>query len=298
MNISFGSQLFQYLITGIMIGSVYGLVALGFNIIYKSTEIINLAQGDFVMLGGLGSVFFVSVLHFPLLLSVIFGLIFAMCAGAIFERIAIWPLKNASLVTLILITLAGSLILEGSVMIVMGKNPYSLPPFSSTHSIHLFGAVISIQYLWVIGISIVTIIVMNYFFNRTSAGKAMTACADNPVAALLMGIPVKRMVLLSFAISALIGALAGAAITPSMLMEYDRGPMLTIKGFAAAIIGGLGSFGGSIVGGLILGITEAMFAGLISSGYKDVASLAILLIILFVKPTGIFGNKDASKLKK
>ncbi len=290
--------MFQYLITGIMIGFVYGLVALGFNIIYKSSKVINLAQGDFVMLGGLGSVFFVSFLHLPLLISVILALIFAMCAGALFERIAIWPLKNASPVTLILITLAGSLIIEGLVMIAMGTNPYSLPAFSGTNSIHLFGAVISRQYLWVIGISIVTIIAMNYFFNKTSAGKAMTACADNPVAALLMGIPVKRMVLLSFAISALIGALAGAAITPSMLMEYDRGIMLTIKGFAAAIIGGLGSFDGAIVGGLILGITEAMFAGLISSGYKDAASLSILLIILFIKPSGIFGNKDISKLKK
>jgi len=290
-SISFASQLFQYLITGITVGSVYGLVALGFNIIYNSTEIINLAQGDFVMLGGMSSVFFVSVLHLPLAISIILAVIFAFIVGALFERVAIWPLKNANQVTLILITLAGSLILEGIVMLIMGKNPYTLPYFTGSKTIFLFGAAISPQYIWVIAISAITVASMSYFFNKTITGKAMKACSDNPFAASLMGIPVKKMILLSFAISALIGAIAGAAITPSLLMEYDRGPMLTIKGFAAAIIGGLGSFGGAIIGGLILGITEALFAGLISSGYKDAASLAILLLILFIKPQGIFGKE-------
>lgn len=290
-GITFGSQLFQYIITGVTIGSVYGLVALGFNIIYNSTEIINLAQGDFVMLGGMSSIFFLTVLHLPLAISVILAVLFAFIVGALLERIAIWPLKNANQVTLILITLAISLILEGAVMLIMGRNPYGLPYFTGSKTIFLFGAAIFPQYIWVIGISAVTVISMNYFFNKTVTGKAMKACSDNPTSASLMGIPVKRMILLSFAISALIGAIAGAAITPSLLMEYDRGPMLTIKGFAAAIIGGLGSFGGAIVGGLILGITESLFAGLISSGYKDAASLAILLLILFIKPSGIFGKK-------
>ncbi len=290
-SMGFSSQLLQYIITGITVGSVYGLVALGFNIIYNSTEIINLAQGDFVMLGGMSSVFFLTVLHFPLAISVVLAILFAFIVGALLERITIWPLKNANQVTLILITLAISMILEGTVVLIMGRNSYSMPYFTGSHTIFLFGAAIFPQYIWVIGISAVTVISMNYFFNKTVTGKAMKACSDNPTSASLMGIPVKRMILLSFAISALIGAIAGAAITPSLLMEYDRGPMLTIKGFAAAIIGGLGSFGGAIIGGLILGISESLFAGLISSGYKDAASLAILLLILFIKPSGIFGKK-------
>ena len=183
-------------------------------------------------------------------------------------------------------------------MFIWGKDPYDLPAFSGRNPITVFGAVIQPQYLWVIGFLIVIVIVLSIFFNRTIIGKAMSACADNPNAASLVGINVKQMILLSFALSAAIGAVAGITVTPISLMEYDRGAMLAVKGFGAAILGGLGSFPGAILGGLIMGSIESFGAGLVSSGYKDAFALIVLLIVLFFRPSGILGNIEISKIKR
>jgi branched-chain amino acid transport system permease protein len=183
-------------------------------------------------------------------------------------------------------------------MFIWGKDPFDLPAFSGRDPITVLGAVIQPQYFWVIGFLVLTVIVLTFFFERTITGKAMSACADNPDAASLVGINVKGMVLLSFALSAAIGAVAGITMTPISLMEYDRGAMLAIKGFGAAVLGGLGSFPGAVIGGLILGAIESLGAGLISSGYKDAFALIVLLFVLFFKPSGIFGNIEISKIKR
>jgi len=183
-------------------------------------------------------------------------------------------------------------------MFIWGKDPFDLPAFSGRHPISFWGAVIQPQYFWVIGFLIIVVILLTLFVERTIIGKAMSACADNPDAARLVGINVKQMVLLSFMISAGIGAVAGIIITPISLMEYDRGAMLAVKGFGAAILGGLGSFPGAVVGGLVIGIIESFGAGLISSGYKDAFALIVLLIVLFFKPSGLFGSIEISKIKK
>ena len=183
-------------------------------------------------------------------------------------------------------------------MFVWGKDPYMLPPFSGTKPILILGAVVQSQTLWVLGMTIIVVVLLTIFFKKTRYGKAMIACADNPEAARLVGIRVNIMILISFALSAAIGAVAGAVITPISLMEYDRGALLGLKGFGAAILGGLGSFYGSVVAGLLLGIIESLCAGLISSGYKDAVALLLLLLVLFVKPSGLFGNIEASKIKK
>jgi branched-chain amino acid transport system permease protein len=273
---SFANQLFQYLITGLTVGSVYAMVAIGFNIIYNVTEIINLAQGEFVMLGGLIMVF----LH------------------AVLDRLAIRPIRQPSVLTLIIATIAASIIIKGTAMFIWGKNPFDLPAFSGRTPINFLGAVIQPQYFWVIGFLIVTVILLTLFFEKTIIGKAMSACADNPDAASLMGINVKWMILLSFSLSAAIGAVAGITVTPISLMEYDRGAMLAIKGFAAVVLGGLGSFPGAILGGLILGSIESFGAGLISSGYKDAFALIVLLAVLFFRPSGLLGSVEISKIKR
>ena len=149
-----------------------------------------------------------------------------------------------------------------------------------------------------IGFLGVTATCLTFFFNKTIIGKAMNACADNPDAARLVGINVQHMVLLSFALSAAIGAVAGLTMTPIALMEYDRGAMLAVKGFGAAILGGLGSFSGAILGGLILGLIESLGAGLLSSGYKDAYALIVLLAVLFFRPSGIMGNLDVARQKR
>jgi branched-chain amino acid transport system permease protein len=297
-QITFGSQLFQYVITGATIGSVYAMVAIGFNIIYNVTEIINLAQGEFVMMGGLVMVSLHVGAGLPLVVAFAGTLLIVTLVGALLDRLAIRPIKRPSVLTLIIATIAASIVLKGAAMLYWGKDPYDLPAFSGRTPILLGGASIQPQYLWVIGFLGITAAGLTFFFNKTIIGKAMNACADNPDAARLVGINVQHMVLLSFALSAAIGAVAGLTLTPIALMEYDRGTMLAVKGFGAAILGGLGSFSGAILGGLILGLIESLGAGLLSSGYKDAYALIVLLALLFFRPSGIMGNVDVAKHKR
>ncbi len=288
----------QYLFTGLTLGSIYALVALGFTMIYNATGIINLAQGEFVMLGGLIMVLFTAVLKMPLYLGFLLTLAAVTALGVVFERLAIRPLKEASLITLIMITLAGSILFRGGAMFLWGKDPYALPPFTQNPPIQFFGATLQAQTFWILGITVLVVAGIQFFFNRTLMGKAVRACAFNPLAARLIGINVRKMVFLSFGLSAAVGAVAGAIITPITLMEYDRGPLLGLKGFAAAVLGGLGSGVGSVLAGFLIGILESFGAGLISSGYKDAIALLVLLIILWVKPSGLMGSEEESGLKK
>jgi branched-chain amino acid transport system permease protein len=291
-------QVFQYLITGITIGSIYAMVAVGFNIIYNVTEIINFAQGEFVMLGGLIMVSLHVAIGLPLILAFPVTVLLVTIVGVILDRVAISPIRRPTVLSLIIATIAASILLKGTAMFIWGKDSFDLPAFSGRNPIVIFGAVIQPQYFWVIGFLIIIVIALSIFFDRTIIGKAMNACADNPNAASLVGINVQKMVLLSFALSAAIGAVAGITITPISLMEYDRGAMLAVKGFGAAILGGLGSFPGAIVGGLIMGTIESLGAGLISSGYKDAFALIVLLVVLFFKPSGILGSIEISKIKR
>jgi branched-chain amino acid transport system permease protein len=297
-TITFASQLFQYIITGITVGSTYAIVAIGFNIIYDVTDIINFAQGEFVMLGGLTMVFFHVSLGLPLILAFPLTVILVTLVGMLLDRLAINPIRQPSVLTLIIATIAASILIKGAAMFIWGKDPFDLPAFSGRNPITVFGAVIQPQYFWVIGFLIITVIALSIFFDRTIIGKAMSACADNADAASLAGINVKRMILLSFALSAGIGAVAGITVTPISLMEYDRGAMLAVKGFGAAVLGGLGSFPGAVIGGLIIGTIESLGAGLISSGYKDAFALIVLLVVLFFKPSGIFGSIEISRIKR
>ncbi len=291
------AQFIQYVLTGITVGAIYALVGLGYNIIYNVTEVINFAQGEFVILGGLTMVFAVNTLHLSLTTGFFLTVIIVTILGALMERFTIQPLENASILTLIISTIAVSIIFRGLAMLVWGRDPYALPAFSKTPPFTLFNAIIQPQALWVLGITTVVVILLSVFFKYPMIGKAMRACADSPEASLLMGIPVKKMVLVSFALSAAIGAIAGIVITPISLMEYDRGALLGLKGFGASVLGGLGSFSGAVIAGLILGLIEALCAGYVSSGYKDAVALIVLLLVLFVKPSGFFAGKRGS-LKK
>ena len=297
-KITLTGQLVQYLFTGVTVGSIYAMVAVGFNIIYNVTDIINFAQGEFVMLGGLIMVFFTVTAGLPLPLAFVLTIVAVTAVGALMERFTINPLKNASVLTMIIVTIAVSILFKGIAMFVWGKDPYIFPPFSGSKPLFIFGAAIQTQTLWVLFLTAVMVVLMTIFFKKTRYGKAMLACADDPEAARLVGIKVNTMILISFALSAAIGAVAGAVITPISLMEYDRGALLALKGFGAAVLGGLGSFYGAVVAGVLLGIIESMCAGLVSSGYKDAVALILLLLVLYVRPSGLFGNVEASKIKE
>jgi branched-chain amino acid transport system permease protein len=297
-SFTFTHQLLQYMVTGLTIGAIYAMVAIGFNIIYNVTEIINLAQGEFVMTGGLVMVFVHVSLGMPLVIAFVLTVIVVTLLGVVLDRLAIHPIRQPSVMTLIIATVAASMIIKGAAMLVWGKNPYDLPAFSGRVPIDIGGVVLQSQYLWVIGFLVLIAIGLALFFNRTILGKAMRACADNADAARLVGINVQQMILLSFALSAAIGAVAGITFTPIALMDYDRGAMLAVKGFAAAILGGLGSFSGAIVGGVILGLIESFGAGLLLSGYKDAYALMVLLVVLFIRPSGIMGSLELAKFKR
>jgi branched-chain amino acid transport system permease protein len=231
-KITFASQLLQYAVTGITIGSVYAMVAIGFNIIYNVTEIINLAQGEFVMLGGLVMVFLQVSLGLPVIIAFAGTVLIVTLVGLLLDRLAIHPIRQPSVLTLIIATIAASIMIKGTAMLVWGKDPFDLPAFSGRTPILIGGATIQPQYLWVVGFLVVTVIGLTLFFNKSIVGKAMSACSENADAARLVGINVQHMVLLSFALSAAIGAVAGLTMTPIALMEYDRGAMLA---FAAVL---------------------------------------------------------------
>ncbi|MBR9982335.1 MAG: branched-chain amino acid ABC transporter permease [Desulfatitalea sp.] len=297
-SFAFSHQLLQFMVTGLTVGAIYAMVAIGFNIIYNVTEVLNLAQGEFVMLGGLVMVFIHVSLGLPLVIAFAATVLVVTVVGVLLDRLAIRPVRQPTVMALIIATVAASMIIKGGAMLIWGKNPYDLPAFSGREPIVVGGLVLQSQYLWVIGFLVIIAIALALFFNRTILGKAMRACADNGDAARLVGINVRQMVLLAFGVSAAIGAVAGITLTPIALMDYDRGAMLAIKGFAAAILGGLGSFPGAILGGVILGLIESFGAGFLMSGYKDAYALIVLLLVLFVRPSGILGSMAVARFKR
>ena len=294
---AFETQLLQYVIAGLTLGSVYAIVALGYSMVYNATKVINFAQGEFVMLGGLVTIFLYSKLHLPLLLCVLVTIPIVSFIGILIERLTIAPAnvggqdREKVVVILIMITIGVSEFLRGGAMLLWGKDPLGLPAFSGEKPVVLLKATFNPQILWVIGITLLMVIIIRFFLTHTILGKAMRGSSDNQILARLMGIDIKLMSMASFALSAASGSMGGILITPMTLMSYDGGLMLGLKGFCAGVIGGFGNVTGAIVGGFVLGLLETLGAGLISSSYKDAIAFLTLLLILRFKPTGILGAK-------
>ena len=280
-------ELLQYIFSGITNGAIYAVIAVGFSMLYNATELINFAHGEFVMLGALGLVTFWNGLHLPLPLAFAASVILVACVGFLFERLALRMVAKPHPIVLVIITVGASIFLRGVGMLTWGKDPYSVDSFSSHAPIDIAGAKLLPQSLWIIGIVLLLIIGLYLFFRKTLTGKAMQACAINKTAAWLTGIPTGQMVLLAFVLSTSAGAVAGAIIAPITMCSYDMGTMLGLKGFCAAMLGGLGSLWGGLVGGFLLGILEALGVGYISSSLKDAIAFLLLLLILYVRPSGI-----------
>lgn len=289
-------QLFQYVLSGLSNGAIYALIGFGFAIIHNATGIINFAQGEFVMLGGMFTVFFLTFFNLPLVPAIILAILFSTSIGIAFERLAIRPLKNASPLSMVIITIGASILIRGIAMVVWGKDTHAVPAFSGNEPLYIAGATILPQHLWIFAITVIIILANKIFFNFTIAGKAMRACAFNSQAASLVGINVKTMVLLSFVISSAVGSLAGIIIAPLTMTAYDVGVMLGLKGFCAVIIGGMSSGLGTVLGGLLLGLLESLGAGYLSASYKDAIAFVILLLILFMRPEGLFKKKETERV--
>lgn len=289
------AQFLQFLFSGLTVGSAYALAALGFTIIYNTSGVINFAQGEFIMLGGMLAALLAGA-GVPLPLAIIIAVVVTGAIGLLMEKMVIEPAQNAQVVTLIIITIGASLTIRGLVQIWLGKGTHSLAPFSGDTPIVLFGASLLPQSLWVLGVTLAIVGALAWFFGRTLLGKAMLATSHNKLAAQLVGINTRRVLLLSFGLAALLGAFGGILVAPITYTSYDAGIMLGLKGFVAAVLGGLGGGVGAVAGGLILGIAEAMTAGYISSSYKDAVPFVLILLILFFMPRGLFGAKMSERV--
>jgi branched-chain amino acid transport system permease protein len=289
------TELLQFVFSGLTVGAVYALVALGFSIIYNASHVINFAQGEFVMIGGMTTVSLLS-LGVPMPLAILLAVLAGVGVGMALEKFAVEPARNASVTALIIITIGASIALRGVAQIIWDKNAHAMPSFSGDAPISIAGATILPQSLWVLGAALAIVVALRWFFDKTIMGKAVQAVAANRMAARLVGIPVHRMLLLSFGLSAMLGAAAGILIAPITLTAYDVGIMIGLKGFAAAILGGLGSGPGAVAGGLLLGVAEALGAGYLSSAYKDAIAFVAILLVLFFLPRGLFGAGAAERV--
>lgn len=282
------TELVQYLLAGISMGSIYAVVAVGFTVIYNTTGIINFAQGEFVMLGGMLAVSLAAVL--PLPAAIALAVLLTMGIGALVELLFIRPLRSPTVLQMIIVTIGASIVLREGALHVWDEKVHALPYFTGNEvsSTAVLGAHISPQVFWVLGTCALTVLLLRHFFKHTFTGRAMRACAANRLAASLCGVPPRKMVTLAFVISAGSGALAGAVISPLTQTTYDCGTALAIKGFTAAVLGGLGSTGAAVAAGLLLGVIEAFSTKFLPLAYKDVVTLTILLLILCIRPTGLF----------
>ncbi len=278
----------QIFLGGVLQGSIYALLALGFSLVFRVTGVINLAQGAFCTLGALITYSLQVEAHLPVplaaSLAVVITTLLAGIAGSVLFVPGLTRLTNSNM----LMMTAGMLTLfEGLVLVVWGSQPYALPPFSGERPWRLGGILVQTQGVWVIGVAILVIIGLGWMLMKTRLGQALRACAENPMAARLTGVDVPRLQLFAFALAGAIGAVAGIVVAPAIALEFDTGRLLTISGFIAVAIGGIASFPGAIAGGLLLGLVNQLGTAYVSSLFSNALSLGLLLLVLIVRPAGL-----------
>lgn len=289
------SELLQFIFSGVTVGAVYALVALGFTIIYNASDVVNFAQGEFVMLGGMIT-WFAHAAGLPLPLAALIAIVLTAALGVLINKLAIEPARGAPVVSVIIITIGVSILLQGAAQLVFDKQVHDFPAFSGDTPLHVGGATILPQSLWVIGGALAVFVALNLFFTRTLLGRAVLATSNNRLAAKLVGINTDFVMTLSFALSAGIGALAGVLVTPITLIAYNVGIGFALKGFAGAMLGGMGSPTGALVGGFAIGLIEALTAGYLSTQYKDAAAFVVILLVLMLRPQGLFGRRATDRV--
>ncbi len=292
------SLILQYLLSGITKGSIYAMVAIGFNLIFSATGVLNFAQGEFVMLGGMIAV--TLSFYFPLPVAVAGAVIIVACIGCLLELLFFRPLRHHSILHMIIITIGLSIVIQEAALHLWDEKVRSLPYFTGNEisSVQFYGAAISPQVLWVLGTVAVSVMLLHIFLRYTLQGRAMRACSSNPEAAMLAGINTSNIRTLAFGLSAGLGALGGCVISPITMTHYEAGAPLAIKGFAAAILGGLGNPMAAVLGGLLIGVFEAFSVSKLPAAYNDVTAFAILLLVLFIRPHGLFGSPAGESVRE
>jgi len=284
---------FNTILLGVFYGCQYSLIAMGLSIIYSSTRVINFAQGELSVLGGALFLTFVQRATVPMLLAFILAVLVVASIGALFERVAIHPLKDSSIITMIIMTIGFSILLRGIIKWVWGANAIPVEPFTNGPALHFLGATVERQSIWVFGFTFLVVIAVYFFFNRTLLGKGMRAAAENPDAANLVGVSPARSSLIAWMMAAALGAAAGAMFAPKTLVGWDQGVWLGVKGFSAAVLGGLGNVMGAVVGGLTLGVLEFVVLMFIKPEYQNIIALSVLIVVLLLRPQGIIGKTES-----
>lgn len=288
------SDLFQLLLAGASMGAVYALIAMGFVAIYTVSEVINLAQGEFVALAGLVAISATGS-GLPLPVAVLLAIVTVMIVAALMQRLTIAPVKRMTTLLSIILTLGVSTALKAAMLLIWGPEARGLTSFPG-NDFTVFGVAVQAQYLWILAVTAIAAVAVTWFYEHTLAGKALRACAEQPTAARLVGISITRASLVSFGIAGLLSSVAGVLASPIYFSAWDSGLTLGLKGFVAATLGGLVSIRGALVGGLVLGVLESFVAGYIDSGLRDAVAFIVLIVVLVVRPGGIFRQRTLARV--
>src|SRR3984893_12421192 len=285
----------QLAFTGIGIGSIYALVALGFVLIYRATNVVNFAQGDFAMLGAFAMVVLTIDFELPYWLSILISLVLLVGFGALFNLGVYYPLRNRNFLPVIISTIGASIFLENGVLAAYGPHPQSLDTICALPGFNIGEVFFDSQYIVILLVTIAMVVLQYVLFEHTLLGKKMQATSQDKEMASLLGIPVMLMIMVTFMYSAMLGGLAGILVGPVLFVTVGMGSSIALKAFAASIIGGFGNVTGAIVGGVALGVIETFGAAYVSVPYKDAFAFLVLFVFLLVRPQGIFGERIAEK---
>lgn len=285
---------FQILFAGLALGSIYALVALGFVLIIRATNVVNFAQGDFAMLGGFAMVAFMGA-GVPYWLSIILALLIMGAFGVIFNLGVYYPLRHRSFLPVIISTLGASIFMQNTVLYFFGPQPKPMQRVFSSPGIEVGGVFMDSQYLVILGVTAIAVAFQYFLFEHTMLGKRLQATSQDKDMARLVGIPVAAMIAFTFIYSAVLGGVAGILVSPILFVSIGMGSIIALKAFSATIIGGFGDVTGAIVGGLLLGVVESFGASYISVPYKDAFAFLLLFVFLLLRPQGIFGEKISEK---
>lgn len=291
-------EFLSYLISGISLGSVYAIIALGYTMVYGIAKMLNFAHGDIIMIGGYVSFVAVSSLGLNPWIAMVIAMVVCTLLGVLIERFAYKPLRQATSLAVLITAIGVSYLLQNAALLIWGANPKVYTPIISG-TLNLFGGKLSVSYISLLTVAacIIIMIALTVFTSKSKLGKAMRACSEDKGAALLMGINVNRTISLTFAIGSALAAIAGVLLCSSYpTLMPTTGSMPGIKAFTAAVFGGIGSIPGAFIGGILLGVIEALAKAYISTQLSNSIVFAVLIIVLLVRPVGLLGKKISEKV--
>jgi branched-chain amino acid transport system permease protein len=288
------SDFLQFVVAGLSSGAVYGLVAMGFVAIFSVSGVINLAQGEFAAIAGLSALSFTGA-GLPLPVAMLLALLVVAVVAVLMQRLAIAPVRRMTTLVSIILTLGVSTALKALLLLVYGPQGRGLAPLPGA-DLTIGGVSVRAQELWILAVTAVVAVAVTVFYDRTLLGKALRACAEQPVAARLVGISPRAAATVAFAVAGLLSAVAGVLASPIQLTQWDSGLLLGLKGFVAATLGGLVSIRAAVLGGLVLGVLESLVAGYVDSGYRDAVAFVLLIVVLVARPGGVFGRHAEARV--